>query len=278
MMSRRILFLVSLVGLGCAVSAADDASEVEDNPLLRPPAPEVSKEQILEAYGYVLGRDFSERLQLFPMFYSFGFTDQDFDVVMRGISAAFKGQDEPVDMDVVGPQLRDFIDNRPEEVRQTRLAAGQAEQKAALEQLDAREEIKQTESGLRYDIKTPGTGEKPKSNSTVLAHYRGSFVDGTEFDSSVAFGQPARFSLNKVIPAWQEGLQLIGAGGRIILFAPSELAYGDYGRAPIPPGKMLIFDVELISVGPPEAEAPAPAPSDAAGADSADAATAPATP
>jgi len=273
-MIRRSLCLTSFLLLGSVAIAAEETGIAAENPLLRPPPPEVTKEQILEGYGYVLGRDFSERLQLFPMFYSYGFTDAEFDIVMRGIAAAFKGQDEPVDMDVVGPKLKEFIDTHPEDVRRRRLAANRAEQMAALEKLDAREEITTTESGLRYNITDPGTGEKPQSDSTVIAHYRGTYVDGTEFDNSLAFGQPAQFAMNKVIPAWQEGLQLIGAGGRIVLFAPSDLAYGDYGRAPIPPGKMLIFEVQLISVGPPESEEPA----DASAPANADPAAAPATP
>lgn len=257
MMTRRCLFLVSIALLGSRGFAAEEAAvDGADNPLLRPPAPEVTEEQILEAYGYVLGRDFSDRLQLFSMFYSFGFSDEDFAIVMRGMGAAFQGKGEPVDMDLVGPQLRTFLDSRPEAVRQARLAAGRAEQAEALASLDAREEIKKTESGLRYEIKDPGTGEKPSSDSVVIAHYRGTFVDGSEFDNSLKFGEPVRFAMKDVIPGWQEGLQMIAPGGHIVIFTPAELAYGDTGLPPIPPGKMLVFQLELVAIEPPDAEAP----------------------
>ncbi|MGH8019194.1 MAG: FKBP-type peptidyl-prolyl cis-trans isomerase, partial [Opitutaceae bacterium] len=124
----------------------------------------------------------------------------------------------------------------------------------------------------RYEILAPGAGPKPTLGSTITAHYTGTFVDGKVFDSSVERGEPTAFPLNGVIEGWQEGLQLIGKAGRIKLYVPGNLAYGDTGRMNIPPAKALIFNVELIDV---QAEQPQLAPLPPGGGPSAGPAPAP---
>jgi len=107
----------------------------------------------------------------------------------------------------------------------------------------------ETESGLQYQIVELGEGDHPTATDSVTVHYRGTLLDGTEFDSSHKRGQPATFPLNGVIAGWTEGVQLIKPGGTIKLFIPSDLAYGERGAPPtIGPGATLIFDVELISI------------------------------
>src|SRR4029079_6257408 len=98
-----------------------------------------------------------------------------------------------------------------------------------------------------------------KPNETVKVHYVGTLVNGTEFDSSVKRGEPVEFQLDQVIPGWTEGLQKISKGGKIKLYVPPQLAYGDEGRPGIPPASTLVFDVELIDIKPtppPAAAAP----------------------
>ena len=113
--------------------------------------------------------------------------------------------------------------------------------------------------GLQYKIIAPGTGPKPEANDTVVCNYRGTFIDGTEFDSSAKTGQPATFNVSQVIHGWTEALQLMPAGSKWQLFIPSEMAYGARGAGNlIGPNAMLIFDVELLSVQP-KGAAPAPA-------------------
>ena len=106
----------------------------------------------------------------------------------------------------------------------------------------------QTASGLKYVVVTPGNGKKPTAEQAVTVHYTGTLTDGTVFDSSVARGEPATFPLNRVIPGWTEGLQLMQEGGTTIFYIPSELAYGPQGAGTIPPNAPLIFEVQLISV------------------------------
>ncbi len=107
-----------------------------------------------------------------------------------------------------------------------------------------------TGSGLVYRELKVGTGASPKVTDTVKVHYRGTLVDGTEFDSSYKRNEPAQFPLNQVIPCWTEGVQRMKVGGKSQLVCPSNIAYGDRGSPPvIPPGATLIFEVELLGIG-----------------------------
>lgn len=105
-------------------------------------------------------------------------------------------------------------------------------------------------SGLQYKVVTEGSGKTPKATDTVLVNYRGTLIDGTEFDSSFKRGQASSFPVNGVIPGWVEALQLMKEGAKWQLFVPSSLAYGDRGTpgGPIGPNAALIFEVELVSI------------------------------
>ena len=107
-----------------------------------------------------------------------------------------------------------------------------------------------TTSGLKYMVVKEGTGKTPGAEDLVTVHYTGKLTDGTVFDSSATRGEPATFPLNRVIPGWTEGLQLMKEGGVTIFYIPSQLAYGEQGAAPIiGPNEDLIFEVELFKVG-----------------------------
>lgn len=109
--------------------------------------------------------------------------------------------------------------------------------------------VQQTTSGLQYVIEKEGTGKSPKASDSVLVHYRGTLLDGTEFDSSYKRNEPISFPLAGVIPGWTEGLQYVKEGGKIRLFIPSDLAYGKRGAGGlIGPDETLIFEVELLKV------------------------------
>ncbi len=114
-----------------------------------------------------------------------------------------------------------------------------------------------TASGLQYKVVTAGSGESPKAGDEATVNYRGTLLDGTEFDSSYKRGEPATFQVSRVIPGWTEALQLMKPGAKYQLFIPPQLAYDLRSRPPIPPGSMLIFDVELLSFK--SAQAPAAA-------------------
>jgi FKBP-type peptidyl-prolyl cis-trans isomerase FklB len=103
-------------------------------------------------------------------------------------------------------------------------------------------------SGLQYKILVAGTGPKPTAGDSVVCNYRGTLLDGTEFDSSYKRGQPATFPVSGVIKGWTEALQLMPVGSKWQLFIPPDLAYGDRGQGPIGPNSTLIFEVELLSI------------------------------
>jgi FKBP-type peptidyl-prolyl cis-trans isomerase len=123
-----------------------------------------------------------------------------------------------------------------------------------------KKDIVTTASGLEYKVLTPGAGEPPKPGDMVTVNYRGTLLNGTEFDSSAKHGGPATFPSNGVIPGWQEALALMKPGAKYQLFIPPKLAYDVESPPSIPPGSMLIFDVELVSIKPAAAGSAAPHP------------------
>lgn len=120
---------------------------------------------------------------------------------------------------------------------------------AFLKENATKEGVKTTSSGLQYKEIRPGTGKSPKATDQVEVHYRGTTIEGKEFDSSYKRGQTISFPLNGVIKGWTEGLQLMKEGGKSMLFIPSKLAYGERGAgSDIGPNETLIFEVELVKV------------------------------
>jgi FKBP-type peptidyl-prolyl cis-trans isomerase len=132
--------------------------------------------------------------------------------------------------------------------QQQEMGAANAELGAAfLEENALKEGVQVTDSGLQYKVLEPGEGPTPGPKSIATVHYRGTLIDGTEFDSSYERGEPATFPLSGVIPGWTEALQLMPVGSKYELVIPAELAYGEAGRPGIPPNSVLIFQVELLS-------------------------------
>lgn len=122
------------------------------------------------------------------------------------------------------------------------------EGKKYLEENKAKPGVVTTESGLQYEVLTPGSGEKPAAEDTVEVDYVGTLLDGKEFDSSCKRGQTIKFPLDRVIPGWTEGLQLMPVGAKYKFVIPAELAYGERDNGTIPPNSTLIFEVELKSI------------------------------
>jgi FKBP-type peptidyl-prolyl cis-trans isomerase len=108
--------------------------------------------------------------------------------------------------------------------------------------------IKVTASGLQYQVLKDGTGKTPSKTDTVKAHYKGTLINGEQFDSSYDRGQPSEFPVTGVIAGWTEALQLMKTGAKWKLFIPSELAYGSSGRPGIPPNSVLVFEIELVGI------------------------------
>ncbi len=121
---------------------------------------------------------------------------------------------------------------------------------AFLEENKTKEGVVELPSGLQYMVVEKGEGDPPAATSKVKVHYRGTLLDGTQFDSSYDRGEPATFGVNQVIAGWQEALQLMSPGGKLKLFIPPNLAYGENGNARIPGNSLLLFDVELLEILP----------------------------
>jgi FKBP-type peptidyl-prolyl cis-trans isomerase FkpA len=168
--------------------------------------------------------------------------------VMKGIADGLADKAGTVDLKAAEPKLRAFAQAR---------AARRLEKERAAGAVAA-------PSGLIYTETQAGTGGSPGPTDTVKVHYRGTLVDGTEFDSSAKRPEPSSFGLGRVIACWTEGLQRMKAGGKARLVCPPEIAYGDRGRPGIPPGATLVFDLELIEVAKatasPAAKPPTPSP------------------
>jgi FKBP-type peptidyl-prolyl cis-trans isomerase FklB len=190
-----------------------------------------------------------------------------------GMSLAKSLQHQPLDLDpdLVAQALKDTFAGKPlltDEQAQATLTALQTEVRAKMETkmqeaglknkqageafLSAnktKEGVVTLPSGLQYKILKQGTGPKPTTADTVVCNYRGTLIDGTEFDSSEKHGGPATFPVGRVIKGWTEALQLMPVGSKWQLFVPADLAYGDRGPGPeIGPNSTLVFDVELVSI------------------------------
>ena len=175
----------------------------------------------------------------------------DKELVLKGISDTLHGNGQ-----LTEEEIKDVLTTYGAEVQAA--AEKQAKEKALkvteegknfLAENAKKEGVTVTESGLQYSVITKAEGVKPKATDTVTVHYVGTLIDGTEFDSSVKRGKPATFPLNRVIPGWTEGLQLMNVGEKFKFVIPSDLAYGDQGAGEqIPAGATLIFDVELLSI------------------------------
>ncbi|HTS89311.1 MAG TPA: FKBP-type peptidyl-prolyl cis-trans isomerase [Gemmatimonadales bacterium] len=173
------------------------------------------------------------------------------ELIARGLAAGMTGgpavlSDSVMQSLIMGFQVRMMgIQHQKDSVSGVaNLRAGQkfmAENKA-------KDGVKTTSSGLQYKVLKEGAGPRPKATSQVTVQYKGTLLDGREFDSSYERGQPATFVLNQVIPGWTEGVQLMNVGSKYQFWIPENLAYGAQGQPPtIPPNATLVFEVELVS-------------------------------
>jgi len=169
----------------------------------------------------------------------------DWDEFLKGIKDILYGNETRFDMDKASEIFYEAYSANYEK----RDAVNRQEQTQFLEDNKKKPGVTTTESGLQYEVITPGFGPQPTAQDVVRVHYKGTLVNGTEFDSSYSRGQPVEFPLEGVIRGWTEGLQLMNTGSKYRLFIPSDLGYGPEGYSPqIPPNSTLIFEVELLDI------------------------------
>jgi len=194
-----------------------------------------------EKMSYIIGHDVGKNLQKQAI-------EIDPEIVTRGIRDALSGA-KPLMTD---QEIRDTVAAFQKEMAAKQEELGKKNKKDGevfLAENKKKEGVKTLPSGLQYKVIKAGKGKKPKLTDTVTTHYRGTLIDGTEFDSSYKRNTPATFPVNGVIPGWTEALQLMEEGAKWQLFVPSNLGYGERGAGgTIGPNATLIFEVELISI------------------------------
>jgi FKBP-type peptidyl-prolyl cis-trans isomerase len=194
--------------------------------------------------GYIIGMDIGSSLKKQG-------TDLDLDAVYEAIKDTYNGEELAMTPEEAATIRESFIAKRREAAESDRegLAATNAAEgdKFLLENHSA-EGVQMTESGLQYKVIDMGDGLKPSATDKVKVHYRGTLLNGEEFDSSYARGEPISFQLNQVIPGWTEGVQMMPLGSKFMFYIPPDLAYGPAGGGPIGPNATLIFQVELLGI------------------------------
>jgi FKBP-type peptidyl-prolyl cis-trans isomerase len=233
-----------------------------------PPALTTPKDKTSYAIGMNIGKNVSKGVHEQSL-------DIDQAILLRGVKDGLAGgktllTDE--EANAVLTELQKEARLKQAEMRKKQEEIAKAQSEANKKQGDAflaenktKEGVVTLPSGLQYKILQAGTGPKPTASDTVVCNYRGTLLDGKEFDSSYKRGQPATFPLGGVIKGWTEALQLMPVGSKWQLFLPPDLAYGERSMGPdITPNSTLIFEVELVSIKPPEkpAEKPAASPAD----------------
>src|SRR5215469_8035176 len=187
---------------------------------------------------------YSLGLSVYRSLGQFDLSPAEIEIVKRAISDAAANK-PAVDLNTYGPKLQALASGRQAKVAEREKASS----KAYLDKAAVEPGAVKSDSGMIYRELTPGTGESPKATDKVKVNYRGTFINGTEFDSSYSRNQPAEFPLNGVIKCWTEGVQKMKVGGKARLVCPSDIAYGDGGRPGIPGGATLVFEIELLSIG-----------------------------
>lgn len=206
------------------------------------------KDKISYAIGMDIGRNITNNQ-----------VDINIDALAAGVKAMVSGakpqlSDEQFKdaMGILRSNMQARMADRMKAQEATQKAAGEKNKKegeAFLAENKKKPGIKTTDSGLQYEVLTMGTGPKPTTSDTVICHYRGTLIDGKEFDSSYKRGEPSEFPVTGVIKGWTEALQLMPVGSKWKLYIPSEIAYGERGQGrDIGPNSVLIFEIELVGI------------------------------
>ncbi|MDQ6655303.1 MAG: FKBP-type peptidyl-prolyl cis-trans isomerase [Verrucomicrobiota bacterium] len=215
------------------------------SPLFAQSTPELKDEK--DKVSYSIGLDIGNTFKKQSM-------DINPDVLMAGMRDAMSGNKPAMNEEQVKETMTSFSKTMMEKqaATQKEAAAKNAEEgEKFLAENKTKEGVKTTPSGLQYKVLQEGSGASPKETDTVVTNYRGTLINGTEFDSSYKRGEPASFPVNRVIKGWTEALQMMKPGSKYQLFVPASLAYGERGAGgEIGPNQTLIFEVELLNVKP----------------------------
>lgn len=241
-MKRIIIIFVSVVLL-IVVNANCTKSTDEGNA-----GKKAALETLKQKGSYIMGYQQGQNLKMREFD-----TEIELDAFIQGIKDGLKGeaQIEEKDMNEIFKEFFQGVRERLEAKRKAQGEKNKAEGEEWLKENAKKPGVTVTASGLQYQVLTEGTGPKPAPTDMVTVQYVGTLIDGKEFDSSYKRGEPARFPLNRVIPGWTEGLQLMSKGAKYKFFIPANLGYGERGQGSlIEPNAVLIFEVELLDFEP----------------------------
>ncbi len=247
-MKLKFIATITLLALGVTATRAQQAPQIT-LPGQAAPAATFTDAQLLEEFGWFIGK----RVGLTEL----EFTAEQIETLLKGFRSAALGKDSPFELEKIGPAMDEFMQKRQNAYLAKLKTKNEAANTAYFAKLRENKAVVGLPSGLHYEIVKEGTGPAPKPADTVKVHYTGTLLDGKVFDSSVQRNEPAEFQLDQVIPGWTEGIQKVTKGGKIKLYIPPALGYGDQGNSGIPPGSTLVFEVELLEIK--SATAPAPA-------------------
>ena len=198
-----------------------------------------------EKFSYALAMNMSAHLLKMPI-------NLDREIVIEAVTALLRGNQPEMSQEDYQQTMQKFQATMEEKanVEAQKAASENSEKgKAYLAENAKKDGVKVTASGLQYEVIKEGTGKKPAATDTVSVHYEGTLINGQVFDSSIRRGQPVEFPLNRVIPGWTEGVQLMSVGSKYRFVIPSNLAYGEHGAGgAIGPNETLIFEVELLDI------------------------------
>jgi FKBP-type peptidyl-prolyl cis-trans isomerase FkpA len=194
--------------------------------------------------GYIIGMDIGKSLREQG-------TMVDVDTLLEAVRATYNGEELAMTEEEAAAIRQEYVEKRQAAQAADTAVVGDknlAEGELFLAENKVKDGVETTESGLQYKVITMGDGAKPAATDKVKVHYRGTLLDGTEFDSSYARNEPISFALNRVIPGWTEGVQLMPVGSKFMFYIAPALAYGPGGGGPIPPNSTLVFEVELLDI------------------------------
>jgi FKBP-type peptidyl-prolyl cis-trans isomerase FkpA len=194
--------------------------------------------------GYIIGMDIGKSLREQG-------TMVDLDTLLDAVRATYNGEELALSEEEAATIRQEYVAKRQAAQQAESAVVGDknlAEGELFLAENKMKEGVQTTDSGLQYKVMTMGDGAKPLATDKVKVHYRGTLLDGTEFDSSYARNEPISFGLDRVIPGWTEGVQLMPIGSKFMFFIAPDLAYGPAGGGPIPPNSTLVFEVELLDI------------------------------
>ena len=238
--------LAALAVAVASLHAADAPKSIVDAPT-PPPAKTVkplTPDQVKQAWT-MLGFSIASQSPMPQVNSQLELTDEEIELFLAGVRQAMRGDKPKFDPAELGEGAEAMFQER------VNAKAGKwgKQNDEFLAKIDADKSVTKTASGLRYKILVPGSAVKPTKESTVKCRYEGKLADGKVFDSTkTRNNEPTEFPLSGVIPAWTEGVQLIGVGGKIMLYCPAALAYGEEGRPGIPGKSVLEFEVELVEL------------------------------